>query len=456
MPSSDLIIATDADSFQGRFLPSSFTVTSFSSAEENNSSLIGLQKTSTTSSASSLIGSNQDSLTNYSNSVSTISDSLPLFNKSVVSTSLADQSLRNNPTTGLDPLTGSGKNLSLAGIPSNDSLLNPSPVFKGKFGNFDNHKNFQFTLQDAKGNPESFSLTGHGEGEVFQTSEGEQIIFTGTDVTTNVQISASNNLQFGDYIGSSLKVQTKGSIKSGNITLKNTALDNSPGLSLQSGLSDSQSSTDSGYSVTDLTTLLGGGNNYATAINDSGQIVGYSITSNHPFLYSNGQMIDQGTFSQSFSHPIAINNSAQIAGVDTNIFTNNNHTSNAFLYSDGKTTDLGSLGGPYIYVTSINNSGQVIGVSQTNTNRSIYHTLNGSTYNGFLYSNGQMTSLGTLPVGIHSRALAVNDSGQIVGSADTADFIDAINEMTGRAYSSEPGFLEGPWFQPKRPRFSLQ
>jgi probable HAF family extracellular repeat protein len=404
-----------------------------------------LQKTSTTSSASGLIDTNQETLTNYSNSVSTISDSLPLFNKSVVSTSLASQSLPNNLTTDLDPLTGSGKNMSLVGINSNDSLLNPSPVLEGKFGNFDNHQNFQLTLQDAKGNPESFSLTGDGEGEVFQTNLGEQIIFTGTDVTTKVQISASNNLQFGDYIGSELKVQTKGSITSGNITLKNTALDNSPGLSLQSGLSDSQSSTDTGYSVTDLTTLLGG---YATAINNSGQIVGNFTSSGHPFLYSNGQMIDLGTmidlstFSQSFYHPTAINDSAQITGYYTNIYANNNYTFNAFLYSDGKTTHLGSLGGTHTVPASINSSGQVIGVSTTDINRSIYHTLDGSTYNGFLYSDGQMTSLGTLPVGTHSTATAVNDSGQIVGSANTADFIDAIDGMTGKAYSSEPGFVE--------------
>ncbi len=240
-------------------------------------------------------------------------------------------------------------------------------------------------------------------------------------------------------------MQTKGSITSGNITLKNTALDNSPGLSLQSGLSDSQSSTDTGYSVTDLTTLLGG---YATAINNSGQIVGNFTSSGHPFLYSNGQMIDLGTmidlstFSQSFYHPTAINDSAQITGYYTNIYANNNYTFNAFLYSDGKTTDLGSLGGTHTVPASINSSGQVIGVSTTDINRSIYHTLDGSTYNGFLYSDGQMTSLGTLPVGTHSTATAVNDSGQIVGSANTADFIDAIDGMTGKAYSSEPGFVE--------------
>ncbi|MCW5319558.1 DUF3466 family protein [Nostoc sp. KVJ3] len=453
MPISDLILPTDSSSSQGGLLPSSLTGTSFSSASDNNSSLIGLQKTSTTSSASGLIGSNLETLTNYSNSVSTISDSLPLFNQSVVSTSLASQSLPNNPTTGLDQLTGSGKNLSLVGINSNDSLLNPSPVLKGKFGNFDNHQNFQLTLQDANGNPESFSLTGDGEGEVFQTNLGEQIIFTGTDVTTNVQISASNNLQFGDYIGSSLKVQTKGSIKSGNITLKNTALDNSPGLSLQSGLSDSQSSTDTGYSVTDLTTLLGGSNNYAAAINDSGQIVGGSISSDnsqyHVFLYSDGKMTDLGTLpGASYSYATGINNSGQVVG-ESYI----NTTQHTFLYSDGKMTDLGTLpGGSDSYLGAINNSGQIVGTSST----SIYYqvifdgslTLSYPEYHAFLYQNGNMSDLGTLPNGIdsnatsiYSNATSINNLGQIVGGSQQQVFHDTSVYVSGGGYGNEPGHI---------------
>lgn len=51
------------------------------------------------------------------------------------------------------------------------------------------------------------------------------------------------------------------------------------------------------YTVTDLDTL-GGSNSYATAVNSSGQVVGYAQTGSgddHAFLYSNGMMTDLGT-----------------------------------------------------------------------------------------------------------------------------------------------------------------
>ncbi|MBN3925618.1 DUF3466 family protein [Nostoc sp. NMS4] len=440
MPNSDIIL-TDVSSSQAGLLPSSLTGTSFSSTSENNSSsLIGLQTTSPTSSASGLVDYNQETLTNYSNSVSTISDSLPLFNQSVIYTSIPSQSLANNLTSDFDPLTGSSQNLSRTSITSNDSLLNSTSVFKGKFGSFDNHKNFQLTLQDANGKSESFSLTGHGEGEVFQTDLGEQIIFTGTDGTTIVQISASNNLQFGDYIGSSLKVQTEGSITSGNITLKNTALDNSPGLSLQSGLSELQSATSGSYSITDLSTLFGSNYNYAftTGINDSGQIVGNFSDNDgqtHAFLYSDGQMTDLGFLSGGFtSQGKAINNSGQIVGTATT----SDYMDHAFLYSDGKMTDLGNLmGSGYTYAADINNSGQAVGIHNVN---------GGGDYHASLYSDGKITDLGTFLRGNYSEATAINDAGQVVGYSNKADFLDGINEMTGRAYSSEPGLHEWRYF----------
>jgi probable HAF family extracellular repeat protein len=69
-------------------------------------------------------------------------------------------------------------------------------------------------------------------------------------------------------------------------------------------------------------------------------------------------------------------------------------------------TDLGSLG-PYGRVTGINNSGQVVGSAQTGSGAS----------HAFLYSGGVMTNLGTL--GGDSYANAVNDSGQVAGASYT-------------------------------------
>jgi probable HAF family extracellular repeat protein len=72
--------------------------------------------------------------------------------------------------------------------------------------------------------------------------------------------------------------------------------------------------------MADLGTL-GGSSSYATAINDSGQVVGG--TGGHAFLYDNGKMVDLNTLISSGSGWVlesatAINDSGQIVGCGTN------------------------------------------------------------------------------------------------------------------------------------------
>ncbi len=71
--------------------------------------------------------------------------------------------------------------------------------------------------------------------------------------------------------------------------------------------------------------------------------------------------------------------------------------------------DLGTLGGNYSEARGINNSGQVVGLA---------NTADGNGH-AFLYSGGVMTDLGALGGG-SSYANGINDSGQVVGCADTA------------------------------------
>src|SRR3954453_9060978 len=92
----------------------------------------------------------------------------------------------------------------------------------------------------------------------------------------------------------------------------------------------------------------------------------------------------------------SINNAGQVTGYS---FTSDG-AQHAFLYSDGQMTDLGTLGGSYSTAYGINDAGQVVGSSTTPTGAG--HT--------FLYSNGQMSDLGTL------GGFAINDAGQITGS----------------------------------------
>ncbi len=164
------------------------------------------------------------------------------------------------------------------------------------------------------------------------------------------------------------------------------------------------------YSITDLGTL-GGSSSTPTAINDAGQVIGYSYlsgdTTAHAFLYSGGQMKDLGTLGGTYSSADAINASGQVLGFSDLSGASDYHT---FLYSDGQMKDLGTLGGTYSLPTAINDAGQVIG----------YSNLSGyTTAHAFLYSDGQMKDLSTVDR-IHGNAVAVaiNASGQVVGNFD--------------------------------------
>jgi len=94
--------------------------------------------------------------------------------------------------------------------------------------------------------------------------------------------------------------------------------------------------------MTDLGTL-GGTYSRAYAINKTGQVVGASLTSSeemHPFLYSNGTMIDLGTFGGSgWSEAYDINDAGQVVGYSQTFLENDA----AFLYTDGHLWNLGTL-----------------------------------------------------------------------------------------------------------------
>src|SRR3990172_2867667 len=62
---------------------------------------------------------------------------------------------------------------------------------------------------------------------------------------------------------------------------------------------------------------LGGDSSYAVAINELGQVVGYSYIASeeyHAFLWENGAMTDLGTLGGNFSQAVAINERGQVVG----------------------------------------------------------------------------------------------------------------------------------------------
>lgn len=166
-----------------------------------------------------------------------------------------------------------------------------------------------------------------------------------------------------------------------------------------------------GQKMTDLgqRAPLSGNDSGANGINDSGEAVGQYAASgsgrDHAFSYGNGTVTglpeprfagDDGCVA------FAINNSGQIAGScdDT---SGNQHL---MLWDNGTFTDLGIVATastyyPFVEAVSINASGQIAGWA-----------FDGGVTDGFLYSNGTITSLGSF------AATSINDNGVMVGGPD--------------------------------------
>jgi probable HAF family extracellular repeat protein len=145
----------------------------------------------------------------------------------------------------------------------------------------------------------------------------------------------------------------------------------------------------------------GNGNARATAINNSGTVVGFA------------EVAVEGPFTQAFrwtaqggmqpipgigpgSTAFGINDAGEIVGGDAAV------VGNGYLWNRGQITALGTLPGSQISQPfAVNNRSQVVG---------------GSRGDAFLWSAGTMTDLGRLPGAQSSEAHAVNNAGTVVGN----------------------------------------
>jgi probable HAF family extracellular repeat protein len=170
---------------------------------------------------------------------------------------------------------------------------------------------------------------------------------------------------------------------------------------------------------------LGGRNSSANAINELGQVVGSSQAPGRerPFLWTPERgmqdLVGLGGERGVLNGATDINDVGQVVGY-TAYVSGGVSSERAFLWTQsGGIQDIGSLGGVqdigvfsegFTHPAAINNAGQVVGESQVR-----------KTYHGFLWTAaGGMQDLGTLSTldGLASHATDINESGQIVGSAD--------------------------------------
>jgi len=167
--------------------------------------------------------------------------------------------------------------------------------------------------------------------------------------------------------------------------------------------------------MTDLGVLPGGDWSVAQGINKNGDIVGQgssSIGAIRALRWHNGRIADLGNLeggsATAFAVALAINDAGQIVG-----YSDTKRGQHAFLFQNGAMTDLGlSPGIPRGSVSAavaINNAGQIVGSM----------TAPGQLAHAVLWSGGVATDLGVLPKGNVSVGGAINLAGVIAGTANT-------------------------------------
>lgn len=144
----------------------------------------------------------------------------------------------------------------------------------------------------------------------------------------------------------------------------------------------------------------------------------------HAYLWQRGKLVSLGSLGGTNTYAVAIDEKGQIVGWSN--VGNRHHDQHAFVWQDGKMTDIGTLGGTSSYATAINDRGQVIGTSSLpNPNRRV----------GFLWQSGKLTDLGTLGGGT-SIPVAINSRGQVIGQST-----DAAHPYEGEAFFWQHGTM---------------
>jgi probable HAF family extracellular repeat protein len=192
-----------------------------------------------------------------------------------------------------------------------------------------------------------------------------------------------------------------------------------------------------GNTQLDLGTF-GGANSAATAINDRGVVVGYADNAEgnmRAFVYASGVMVDLGTLGGATAAAYGINNSGHIVGGASTGVDGDAVLPRAFVYAAGNMQMIfGFPQGDSSVAFDINNAGLVVGRSAISSDDPPEHP-----YHAFLYRDGVTVDLGTLG-GLYSSANAINEAGIIVGQASTAELFPA-GHFVPHAFMFEDGIM---------------
>jgi probable HAF family extracellular repeat protein len=190
--------------------------------------------------------------------------------------------------------------------------------------------------------------------------------------------------------------------------------------------------------LTDLGVLPGGTNGQTVGISATGLIAGFSENglidplTGQPegvaVLWEGGKVTNLGTVpGGTESLGIAVNDRGQVVGFSSNdipdsfSFAGFPTQTRAFLWEKGAIRDLGTLGGPDAFAGCINESGQVVGFSYTDSN--VNPVTQVPSGHAFLWQDGEMTDLGTLGGTLSGSFVGnilcgINSRGQVVGASN--------------------------------------
>lgn len=192
--------------------------------------------------------------------------------------------------------------------------------------------------------------------------------------------------------------------------------------------------------IRDLGTL--GVDSEAVALNDRGQVVGWSSlrrerNPRHAFLWQNGRMRDLGTLGRDLggdlpnvSEAVAINDRGQVVGSSS--VDQNSPVSYAFLWQGGRLRPL-TAGGGHSWASAVNERGQVVGWRG--------HDIGYGEGRAFLWENGKLRGLGVLPGRSSSWARALNERGEVVGESYSVDDEQDGMQVRTRAFLWRSGRL---------------